>query len=371
MENQLRNSPTSNGDLTQEQLEVARDGLGYEPSVKVKKTFLPLRKHIRVWGGVQYPGLFDYDPANDAGWFWFTVMMEVISLGTAAFLLEERVEMSILIISAMSVFFLDFACAYFHHKYKSVESLADNQMRLFLPEMRTGLSAADSYANYYGYVEQKLKDNVNRKYMRHVFSFMIWILSLLKGGIFFIAVFSSYWFQTAVIDSKAPYLLIFVILSSYIWIAFNHVKFSGYYLAARSHEHQFSTEQTKYKRELYKSEINVRQDEEDRVNFNVFLDTVLAEKKNPFLSFFTKKSKDDFKRELSEGLVEMRVKAGTHFIRKLENGEYIFHRKGFITDEQVNELVKAQKNQLAELAVAMYFHKLQMTSANFNTDILD
>lgn len=370
MENSLENE-NLNTDLTEEQREIARDGLDYEPSVKVKRSFLPLRKHIRVWGGVQYPGLFDHDPANDAGWFWFTVTMEVVSLAVAALLLEERVAASVLLISAMSVFFLDFACAYFHHKYKSAESLAANQMRLFLPSMRTGLASADSYANYYGYVEQKLKDNVDRKYMRYIFGFMVWILSFLKGGIFFIAVFSSYWFQTAISDSKAPFLLIFVILSSYIWIAFNHTKFTGYYLASYSNKSQFNSEQAKYKRELYQNNHHDRQSEEERLNLENFLDSILIEKTNPFLKPFTTKAKNDFARDLQEGLTETKVRAGTHFIKKLQNGEYLLRRKGFITDDQINELVKAQKSPLTELAVAVSFHKLQMASANFNSDTLD
>ena len=156
-------------ELTAEQREVAKHGLNYEPSIQVKNSFLALRKNVRVWGSIKYPGLFDYYQANDAGWFWFTVAMEVMSLGIAAFLLEDRVSLLVLAISAMSVFFLDFAFAYFHHKYKSVETLIENQMLLFLSDMRVGKSAADAYANYYGHLEQRLKDDINRKYMRYVF----------------------------------------------------------------------------------------------------------------------------------------------------------------------------------------------------------
>jgi hypothetical protein len=362
-------SQTNIIDMSSEQNEIARDGLDYEPSIQVKRSFLPLRKNIRLWGGVKFPGLFDHDPANDAAWFWFTVAMEVVSLGIAAFLLEERVSATVLLISALSVFFLDFACAYFHHKYKSMECLIKNQMCLFLQDMRVGASAVDSFANYYAYLEQKLKDDKNRKYTRYFFGFMIWLLSLIKGGIFFIAVFSSYWFQTAVSDSKAPYLLIFVIIASYFWIASNHINFSGYYLAAVANKNQLKSELIKYKRNLYSTSDNDKEKKEEKVyfNFSTFLNTILAEKDNTQLASFSRKNKEDFERELHEGLVEATVKAGTHHIKKVENqeGDYIFRRKGFITDEQIHELVKAQKNQLAELAVAMYFHKLQMASANF------
>lgn len=356
--------------LTTDQVEMQRDGVSYEPSIPVMRSYLSRRKSSRAWGTVQYPGLFDRYQSNDFGWFWFTVGMEIASLGIAAFLLEDRVSTIVLIISALSVFFLDFTFAYFHHKYTAQESLIQNKKLLFLSEMRVGKCASRSYADYEANLEQQLKDNIDRKYMRYVFGFLIWLLSLLKGGIFFVAVFSSYWFQTAVSDSKAPYLLIIVVLASYIWIAFNHLSFSGYYLAALFSDSKYSSDEADFNRNVITKMHNVRQSEQEEVDFKHFLDIILSEKDNGYLSFFTKKSHSNFDSDLKEGIIEIRVKAGTHFIKRSEHKEdgYLFCRKGFLKDEQIHEMVKAQKSKLAELAVAMYFHKLQMASANFNGD---
>jgi hypothetical protein len=355
-----------------EQQEIVQDGLDYEPSPEVKRTYLPLRKKMRVWGGVRYPGLFDLDPANDAGWFWFTVSMEFVSLGIAAFLLEERVSASVLFISAVSVFFLDFAFAYFHHKYKATESLIENQKRLFLSEMRIGASATSSYANWLAYLEQNLKDDKNRKYTRYFFGFMIWLLSFIKGGIFFVAVFSSYWFQSAVSDSKAPYLLIIVIIASYFWIAFNHLNFSGYYLASCFNKSRYKDEEKNYKRNQFTESKNIREIQDEYVNFSEFIKRILAEKSNPHLSYFSQKSIDEFEDIIKEGLVEISVKARTHFIKKdtTKDNSYLFRKNGFLTDDQINEMVTPQKSDIAKLAVAMYFHKLQMTSTHLNGETL-
>jgi hypothetical protein len=39
--------------LTKEQHDqIVKDGSGYEPSVPIKRTYLPLRKKHRLWGGV-------------------------------------------------------------------------------------------------------------------------------------------------------------------------------------------------------------------------------------------------------------------------------------------------------------------------------
>lgn len=365
------NSNLIRNGLTPDGLQVARDGFDYEPSDAVKKSFLSRRKKTRTWAGINYPGLFDLFDSNDSGWFWFTVGMEVVSLGIAAFLLEERVSTTVLLISALSVFFLDFTFAYFHHKYKEDESRITNQMLLFLPEMRGG-TRGRPYIEHYGRLDQELKDNINRKYMRYVFGFLIWMLSFLKGGIFFVAVFSSYWFQTAVIDSKAPYLLIVVILASYIWIAFNHLNYSGYYLAAFFSNRKYKSELARYKKNSFKhvdqnlpnEESTGKRTKEQNVNLASFLDEILREKDNPYLKYFTDKSYDYFESDIKGGIVEIRVAAG-HFIKKSEDkeGNYMFFRKGFLTDRQVNDMVQAQKSELAKLAVAMHFHFLQMDSA--------
>jgi hypothetical protein len=347
------------------------DGFNYEPSIQVRKTYLPLRKQKRIWGGVDYPGLFNHDPANDAGWFWFTVTMEMMSLGMAAFLLEERVSSSVLLISASSVFFLDFAFAYFHHKFKETESISENRKRLFFSHMRSGPAAAVTYSDYFKIIEQQYKDDKNRKYTRYIFGFLIWLLSLTKGGIFFVAVFSSFWFQTAVSDSKAPYLLIIVVIASYFWIALNHLNYTGYYIASYFNKIKYNSEEADHKRNYLKlTEKNKRVIIEERVNFKNFIDDIMKEKHNNFIAKFSMKSEKDIQDALEDGIIEIRIKNGTHFIKRVENQEdfYIFQKNGFLLDDQIDEMVRVQKNDLAQFAVAMYFHKLQMSSTSLNGD---
>ena len=368
MSDQDNNVELNTSELNNEN-DLISDGFNYEPSQPVKSTFLPLRKKLRNWGGVPYPGLFNLNPANDAGWFWFTVSMEMMSLGIAAFLLEERVAVSVLLISAVSVFFLDFAFAYFHHKYIAAESLFENKKNLFFPHMRTGRSAGDDYSAWISVITQNYKDDKNRKFTRLIFGFLIWLLSFTKGGIFFVAVFSSYWFQTAVSDSKAPYLLIIVVIASYFWIALNHLNYSGYYLASYFNKIKLDSELANHKRKYYEdSEKNKRLISEERVDFKRFIEEVMKEKHNPSFQQFIKLSQIDIQSTLDEGILEIKVKKGTHSIRKTDSQElnYIFRKNGFISDDEIDEMVRIQKSQLAKFAVAMFFHKLQMSEFNFD-----
>jgi len=347
-----------------QQTRIINEGKGYEPSTKIKRTYLPLRKKERLWGGVQYPGLFDYESANDSGWFWFTVLMEVMSLSTTYFLLAERISGLVLLISALCLFGLDFAFAYFHHRYKSIECLIENQKRLFFPTMRAGVMAG-TYANYAAYLEQKLKDNKDCKYLRFIFALLIWLLSLFKGGVFFIAVVSSYWFQLAVSDSKTPYLLVIVIIASYIWIAYNHLNFTGYFLAAYSNKFQKNAESAAFNRSVGGQQIaNERQDKEEKIDFKEFIDIILDDKTNPYLISFFNKSRNDIEKDINKGIKEIKVQS--HGIYKTDQSNiYTIHRYGLLTDDQLQEMINVQETKIAELAVAIYGHGLQMQSGLF------
>ncbi|MFH0785267.1 MAG: hypothetical protein V2B20_25395 [Pseudomonadota bacterium] len=352
--------------LTKAQREqIVKEGTGYEPSVPVKRAYLPLRKKDRLWGGVKYPGLFDNDPANDSGWFWFTVILEVISLATTYFLLQERISASVLLVCAVCLFGLDFTFAYFHHRYKGFECLILNQKRLFLPEMRPGVMGGP-FANYVAHLEQRLKDNIDCKYLRYIFAFLIWVLSFFKGGVFFIAVLSSYWFQLAVSDSKTPYLLIFAIIASYFWIAYNHLKFTGYFMAAWSFKNKYEKESVEYNRKVgEQSNNNEKQYQEEIINFRSFKDIISADNTNPYLIHFSKRPKNDLEKDHNIGIKEIQVQA--HGVkRNSQEHTYAIYRYGLLTDDQLQQMINVQETQLAQIAVAIYGHKLQMQSAHFN-----
>ncbi|MEI7869179.1 MAG: hypothetical protein WCI11_14920 [Candidatus Methylumidiphilus sp.] len=362
------NSDQTNHTLTKAQYDqIVSQGTGYEPSVPVKRMYLPLRKKERLWGGVRYPGLFDYDPANDAGWFLFTVILEVISLGITYFLLEERISNSVLAISAICIFFLDFTFAYFHHKYKEIKCLIENQKRLFLPEMRPGTMLGD-FANYVAHLDQKFEDNKNRKYGRTIFAILIWFLCLAKGGAFFIAVVSSYWFQLAVSDSKTPYLLIIFIIASYLWIAYNHLTFTGYFIAAWSHKRKNDAEYAEYKRHVGQHKgINERDVKQESIDFKAYSKAVTEDTTNPYLLHFRSKSAATLQNELEKGLKECKVQS--HGIQKSEqDGVYIIYRYGLLTDDHLQQMINLQESQLAQIVVAMFGHKLQMQSGHFDIE---
>ncbi len=354
---------------TMEQGKIGTDGLDFEPTKKVKDTYLYRRKKPRDWGTITYPGLFDKFQSADNGWFLFTFGMEVISLLTAIFLLES-VPLSISLMVALLVFFADFSLAFWHHRYKGVESLIANQKLLFLPEMRSGQATGTTYSTYYHHLEQELNSNIHRKYLKWLFGFLILFITVIKVGIFLVAVSQSYWFATAIEDSKGPYFLIIVIVAMYFWIFFNHWNFTGYYLAAVSSNNAYKKEFEKHNKEalkINKSENTAKSYKEEVVNLTEFLDVILREKDNHNFRYFTNKSHDFFKNDLKEGVVEIRLPTG-HSIKKSEEKEgcYVFTKKGFLTDDQINDMVRVQKSKLSELAVAMYFHKFQMESATFN-----
>jgi hypothetical protein len=341
------NQQEESDNLTQAQREqIIREGTGYEPSVPVKRTYLPLRKKERLWGGVKYPGIFDYDPANDSGWFWFTVALEVASLALAGFLLEENIEdKSVLIVGVLCVFALDFTFAYFHHRYKSVVCLIENQKHLFLPDMRAGVMG-DGFANYAANLEQKLKDNKDYKYLRHIFAFLIVVLSIVKAIIFLLAIQTSEWFEAAIKESQAPNLVIPVIIISYFWIAYNHLKFTGYFFAAYFNKNKYKNESIEYNRLVGKQQdVNERQIKKETIDLKHIANYISNDNSNPDFLHFSRKNQNELQKELNKGINE--VKAQPHGVYKSsEEHIYTIHRYGLLTDDQLQKMINAQETQL-------------------------
>jgi uncharacterized membrane protein YdbT with pleckstrin-like domain len=154
--------------------------------------------------------------------------------------------------------------------------------------MRPGIMSG-TFADYVAHLDQKLKDDKDRKIFRYFFAFMIWILSVIKGGLFFIAVVSSYWFQMAVSDSKTPYLLIIVIVASYLWIAYNHLNYTGYFIASWWRQRKQASENADYNRKVGSQQaVNEREVQEEKIDLNKFMIAVSSDNTNPYLRHFVK-----------------------------------------------------------------------------------
>jgi hypothetical protein len=349
--------------------QIVIEGTGYEPSVQIKRTYLPLRKKERLWGGVKYPGLIDYDPANDAGWFWFTVILEVISLAITYFLLEEQeLDGSILLLGTICLFCLDFAFAYFHHRDKSLKCLVENQMRLFLPEMRPG-NMNGPYANYLSHLEQKLKDDVDVAYTRFIATFLLILLSVIKASIFLIAAAASVWFEAQTKQSQAPALIVLVIVASYLWIAYNHVMHTGYFMASFINRRKVSKESAAYYRNVAgQSNVNERQIKDHQIDLKEIVKLILSDTTNPYLIHLARKSPEALEEDIQKGLKEIQVQP--HGVNKVAGQENIYTMNiyGLLTDDQIQKMIDVQDTQLAKLAVAMCGHKLQMQSGHFEAN---
>jgi hypothetical protein len=353
--------------INSEQYErIIKDGTGYEPSVSVKRSYLPIRKKNRLLGGVNYPGLFDYDPALDSLWFWFTVALEVATLIITSWILKERFSStSVLLVSVIGVFFLDFTLAYFHHRSKTDENLIENKKRLFLSEMRA--AKFSSYADYAAHLKQNYKDNLARKIVKPLSVFAILTICFIKGVTFLASVLSSDWFYSAIQDSKMPLVIIAVVVISYIWIAYNHLTFTGYFLAACSHKKQYRSEEAKYRRGVGEIDnSNKREYKNEKIDVKMLSREILRDQTNPCFNIFFKQTPEEIESSLRKGLFEINEK--NHGILKNDNNEYVIYRYGLLTDDDLQKLVDKQKTTLAQLVVAIYGHKLQMQSGYFDAD---
>jgi hypothetical protein len=351
--------------------QIINQGVDYEPSPTLKRAYLSLRKKPRVWGQVKYPGLFDYDPANDFGWFVGTVILELVSLFTTYFILEERISTAVLIMGVVILFVLDFVAAYFHHKYKTFRCDISNQQRLFLAEMRP---TAKPFAKYYSGLEQEIKDKNLGLYFWTGF---ICLLAVLKAIIFLAGIPGAYWFKEMLEQSKAPLLLLVAGPGAYAWIAYNHLNFTGYFFAHFAHSKKYKSEFAEYNRQANQLNIeeikNKKQTQEQLINLKQVIEAISTDLTNPFLAHFAQMPKVKLEQDLNTGIREITQQTFPHEIppfphsfRKTEQQHvYSMRRYGLLTDDQLEKMVNEQQTPLAKIIVAMYGHYLQIQSGQF------
>jgi hypothetical protein len=365
------NQQEESDNLTQAQREqIIKEGTGYEPSIQVKRTYLFLRKKTRdSWGAVDYPGLFDYNPANDATAFWLAVVLELVGVVIAYILLEERISNAwVLLAIILTPFGGDFMAAYFHHQYKGTECAIQNQQRFFLPEMRVG---GDPFPNYMGTLNQKIIDSKERKYLRPFCTIAIWLLAAFKALVFLISVIQSYEFQLAINSNQILYVVILLIIASYIVIAYIHLKFTGYFFASLFHRYKKDSEEAQYHR-LGKNNQTIQQRKdkgmekqyrEQRIDLKNTINLLLTDSYKAYFNHL-KKSPTDLENYLKKGIEE--VQEGGHGIYKSpEENVYIIYRYGLLKDDDLQKMINVQDG-FAKDVVAMFGHFLQKESGLFD-----
>ena len=130
----------------------------FEPDRDLKETWLPLRKTSRPKWGIEYPGLFDYRASWDTGWFWVTVLLEIIvtlAIVTLLFL-SGKIGIELAFAGVILNLLLDGVFAYLHHLSEHEYCVQKNRECLFFGGWKPGIN---SYSQHILSTETAYKNN--------------------------------------------------------------------------------------------------------------------------------------------------------------------------------------------------------------------
>lgn len=381
----VANDPTEEqkADLSQMQRQAfLHQGSDFEPNRDLKETWLPLRKTSpRKWGGIEYPGLFDYRVGRDTGTFYFTVSLEIISAAFIVWLMfmSNMVGMGLAISAVLLNLIVDGVLAYLHHLSERDLCIKKNRECRFLPEAwKNGIN---SYSQHALSVESAFKSSLKVWFWKPFSTVSIWGYALLKILFFLFLFLNSDFYYEMVEEQNAGLFAIAIAalaVGSYIWIAINHTYFTGYYLAYRWHSGQYNRAFSEYIKAVgmgaglgnnKAEEIKKRYQAQQRtksIDLNNFCRSILQLDVPEFRHFQQSGKESEMVKEcLSKGLVEKKID-GLHNLVRVQGQEntWILICHGLLKDEQLDEIVKDQPTDFARLAVAYYGHSIQMESVN-------
>ena len=360
-----------------------RQGSDFEPDKDLKETWLPLRKTSpRKWGGIEYPGLFDYRGDRDTRKFYWTLFLEVTSATFIIWLMfvSGKVGAGLAFAAIFINLLLDGVFAYLHHLSQREVCIKKNRdLRFFSEGWKNGI---DSYSKHALSIEQDFKGNPKVWFWRPVATVLIWAYALIKIG-FFLALFLQSDLYYEMVEEQSAGLLAtavaIIAVGAYVWIAVNHTFSTGYYLAYHlSHQRQSKNAFSTYIRAVgagsalgnkKSEEIKRRYSAASRnkeINLSDFCRLVLQVDVPEFRHFQQDgRSTELVKRCLESGLIEKRIDKWHSLVQIPEQkNTWKLTCYGLLTDEQLDELVKVQPTDLAQLAVAYYGHTIQMESVN-------
>lgn len=124
----------------------------FEPGAHTKELLFGTRKRKRIWGGVEFSGLFSNENiAGDSNWFWFAMLLESAGLIALCYALWEETTLSVpfVIIIGLVVIFFDIVFAWIHHFVLTPKKceIENEKLRIF-PDMRKAEEQGKSYYDY-------------------------------------------------------------------------------------------------------------------------------------------------------------------------------------------------------------------------------
>ncbi len=346
---------------------------GFEPSARTKRMYYSLRKIPQPIGGFELPGLFNYDPAQDQTWVIVAITLEIVSLLFLSLSLLSVLAWYWLAIGSVLAITIDLFFAYWHHWKKGKKSETDNELLRIFPEMRVGdAKGKEQYRDYKDYLLQKIEKPIRIRclyFWSNLSGFFIVLLAALKCLLLVSNFKIKTSFDTTSITSPNHLSIIPIIalLLIYLFIAYIHLKYSGYWLSyVFGFQRSIKKDKTEFNIKGYDSK-HKKQTRTQIINLDDFVKYLESTQYSKWKDLIPNNPESQIKGGLETNMGKSQKEISPHRIYK-ENPDdpndnnYVLERNGLLEDSSLALMVERQPTAFAKSAVTIWGHYLQLNS---------
>jgi len=325
----------------------------FEPGGPTKSFLYYTRKSPFQRGGIRFPGLVA-DAFRESEWLVLsTFVLEIIGIVVLSYGVWEESNWPAYLIAIGAGFLVvvDWVGAAFHHfKQQGKLCKRDNDLLLIFPEMRLAERRKLPYLSYEGVVMSEMPSGWR-------------ILSFFGVALIFLVMLVKIILLPAHVPTIWPPSIRWGVLGvsalTYLWIFWVHISHTGYYLAHLIYKSKVKSDKGRFNRhpdDYWKTE--------DEVEFDLSEFPELL-KKTGHAKFANLVPSDAKLKEFLEQGVKTEFPnyqgVSPYFqIRKVGPHRYSISSLGMLYDSELDMMGRAQPNALADAAVALYGHYLQM-----------
>lgn len=339
----------------------------FEPGGSTKSFLYFTRKQVLLLGGMKFPGLIADAFRQSKGLVLTTLVVELIGIVVLSYGVWEESSWPGYVIGLGAGFLvvIDWIGAIAHHfKYKGQICKRENELLQVFPQMRM---AADRKLPYKNYAD---KVNAEMQWGWKIIS-MIGIALILAVMLVKIVLLPAHVPQIWPPSIRWGVLGISAI--TYVWIFWVHLAHTGYYVAHLIYKHKVNADR---KRFIKKPEDYWKQT--DHVEFDLAeFPTLLRQTKHSTFADLVGPDQNKVNAYIEEGLTmdfgEVKGVRPYFEIRKAAPADpnsrrYIIQSLGMLYDTELDLMARSQPNPLAEAAVALWGHYLQIRYVNAASD---
>lgn len=344
----------------------------YEPRRNIKESYLLLRNNGGAFAKLQLPGLFDYRSGHDRLLFVIGFLLEMLATCAIWYFAKTRYSASIIGIlgGLLFVIIIDyFACGIHQYVVIKRRTIINNKRLLMVPPISP---LRNHNIGYTAYINALDAMNPDPKLWDYLFIIIVWGLVFFRIIAFIsLAMGSSLFYFYTKQSGAMAYSGLVLICLFYVGIAWIHTHHTGYALASIWHNILKKIDSTKFFKNIFKTGLLEPTVIEKNIDLNTFVEQ-LRNDPDPICQALISYNPNRLSQDIATGFkTDTMILGGTNNIHTPHHPHRILAEAnkpecciiktiGFLDDEHLYRMVRAQTTDIAKYAIALYGVAIQL-----------